>query len=111
MAFARKAKKKKQGPPNILPKKSRTDLFFSTLAPIFSRKHRYFLPSVPHFLEQLRCKYEQHRLPVKHEEAVNRNGGNHRPIRARVSRFQKTFFTLHRRPQPTKWQTFTGEGF
>ena len=53
MAFARKAKKK-QGPPNNLPQKSRTDLIFSTLAPIFSRKLRYFLPSVPHFLEQLR---------------------------------------------------------
>ena len=53
MAFARKAKKKKQGPPNNLPQKSRTDLIFSTLVPIFSRKYRYFLPSVPHFLEQL----------------------------------------------------------
>ena len=95
MAFARKAKKK-QGPPNNFPQKSRTDLIFSTLVPIFSRKLRYFLPSVPHFLEQLRCKYEQHRLPVKHEEAVNRNGGNHRPIRARQSISENV---LH--PSPT----------
>ena len=96
MAFASKAKKKNKAHQIIFPKKVELTYFFSTLAPIFSRKHRYFLPSVPHFLEQLRCKYEQHRLPVKHEEAVNRNGGNHRPIRARQSISENV---LH--PSPT----------
>ena len=53
MAFARKAKKK-QGPPNNLPQKSRTDLIFSTLATFLFRKHRRFRHFRPHFLEQLR---------------------------------------------------------
>lgn len=97
MAFARKAKKKKQGPPNNLPQKSRTDLIFSTLATFLFRKHRRFRHFRPHFLEQLRCKYEQHRLPVKHEEAVNRNGGERLPYtRARQSISENV---LH--PSPT----------
>lgn|GEM_PF-5461744 len=53
MAFAHKAKKKTRTSKSS-SRKNQADPIFSPLVPIFSRKHRYFLPSVPHFLEQLR---------------------------------------------------------
>lgn len=53
MAFAHKAKKKTRTSKSS-SRKNQADPDFFTSRPIFSRKLRYFLPSVPHFLEQLR---------------------------------------------------------
>ena len=111
MAFARKAKKKTRTSKSSSRKNQADPDFFNPRPHLFPKTPLLSSLCSPLSRAAALYKYEQHRLPVKHEEAVNRNGGNHRPIRARVSRFQKTFFTLHRRPQPTKWQTFTGEGF
>lgn len=109
MAFARKSKKKNKTRQIIFPKKSSRPDFFQHRHLLFSKTPP--LSTLSSLLSQADAlQNEQHRLPVKHEEAVNRNGRNDRSIYARVSQFQETIFTLHRQLQSTESQIFTGEG-
>lgn len=93
MAFAHKAKKKTRTSKSS-SRKNQADPIFSPLASIFSRKHRYFLPSVPTFSSS--CAIQIRTAPPPRET----RGGDEQEWRRTIALYARASVDFRKRSSP-----------